>query len=70
MNSRETLYGVSVATALLGKTDEKEISEYLESCEADDILIIKELQNIVLDFELSKEAASKKIIDVFKKYNL
>ncbi len=70
MHNGSTLYGVAVATALLGKTDEKEIGRYLGEYEYDDIVVIRELQPILLDFSLTNEQLAVRISEVFKKYEV
>ncbi len=64
------IYIVAVATALLGKTKNEEIAEYLNNKSPDIIKAVKEIQPIVLDFSLSDEESMEKINQVFIKNNL
>lgn len=68
MNKKKILYGVAVATALLGKMKKKEMGEYLEKYDETDIQIIKELQPILMDFGLSNQEIEVKIEGVWEKY--
>ena len=64
------IYSVAVATALLGKTKDEEIAEYLNDKSPKIIKTVREIQPIILDFSLSDEASMEKISQVFRKNNL
>ena len=72
MNNGKTIYGVAVTTALLGKTEEKEIVRYFDEYEDKDkdIQAIRELQPILLDFSLTNEQIMVKIKEVLGRYGI
>lgn len=64
------IYGVAVATALLGKTKDEEIAAYLKEKNPNIIKAVKEIQPVVLDFSLSDEVAMTKIRQIFEENKL
>ena len=70
MNNGKTIYGVAVTTALLGKTEEKEIVRYFDEYEDKDIQAVRELQPILLDFSLTNEQIMVKIKEVLGRYGI
>ena len=64
------IYGVAVATALLGKTKDEEIAAYLKEKNPNIIKAVKQIQPVVLDFSLSDEVAMMKIRQIFEENKL
>ncbi len=69
MNTFEDLYAVAVATALLGKTENSDIGQYLNQYDEKDIQFIKEIQPVILSFNLSDKEIEGRIYEIFKAYN-
>ncbi|MBO4941035.1 MAG: hypothetical protein J6D15_02380 [Clostridia bacterium] len=62
------LYGVAVATGMMGKTTDDEISKYLGREDEREIALIKELQPVLMDFGVSETETMKKINEICRKY--